>query len=80
VADVDGDERSDIVVAHGGWNAVGVYRQSNTGRLADEQLFAVPYASHYGATGLAVGDVTGEGRSDVLVADYNHGLVMLPGR
>jgi len=79
VTDVDGDERADIVTAHGGWNRVGVYRQNNHGQLLDEQLFPVPYASHYSPRALAVGDVTGDGRQDVLLADYNNGLVLLRG-
>jgi hypothetical protein len=79
VADVDGDARADIVTAHGGWNALGVYRQNNRGQLLDEQLFTVPYASHYHPRSLAVGDVTGDGRADVLLADYNNGLVLLRG-
>ena len=79
VTDLDGDSRADIVTAHGGWNDVGVYRQNNSGQLVGEQLFAVPYASHYHPRGLAVGDVTGDGRADVLLADYNHGLVLLRG-
>ena len=79
VADVDGDARADIVTAHGGWNALGVYRQNNRGQLLDEQLFTVPYASHYHPRALAVGDVTGDGRADLLLADYNNGLVLLRG-
>ena len=79
VADLDGDARADIVTAHGGWNEVGVYRQNNRGQLLDEQLFPVPYASHYHPRALAVGDVTGDGRADVLLADYNNGLVLLRG-
>jgi hypothetical protein len=79
VADTDGDHLGDVVTAHGGWNSVGVYRQKAAGGLADEQLFTAPYASHYEHRGLAVGDVTGDGRADVLLADYNHGLVLLAG-
>jgi chitodextrinase len=79
VADTDGDHLSDVVTAHGGWNSVGVYRQQAAGGLANEQLFTAPYASHYEHRGLAIGDVTGDGRADVLLADYNHGLVLLAG-
>jgi hypothetical protein len=79
VTDLDGDSRADIVLAHGGWNEVGVYRQSNVGQLLDEQVFPVPYASHYHPRALAAGDVTGDGRPDVLLADYNNGLVLLRG-
>jgi fibronectin type 3 domain-containing protein len=79
VADTDGDHLGDVVTAHGGWNSVGIYRQKAAGGLANEQLFTAPYASHYEHRGLAVGDVTGDGRADVLLADYNHGLVLLAG-
>jgi hypothetical protein len=76
-ADLDGD--ADVVTVHGGWNQLGLYRQSGAGRIGPEELYAVPYASHYSHRGLAVGDVTGDGRPDALLADYNHGLVVLPG-
>ncbi|HET7689227.1 MAG TPA: FG-GAP-like repeat-containing protein [Nocardioidaceae bacterium] len=77
IADVTGDGRADLVVAHGGWNTVGVYEQTTSGTLYSESRFTVPYASHYRQRGLAVGDVTGDGRADVLLADYNNGLVLL---
>jgi hypothetical protein len=37
VADVNGDARQDIVVAHGGWVALGVYLQQADGALMPEQ-------------------------------------------
>lgn len=77
-ADVTGDGRGDLVVLHGGWNALGVY-DSTPGTAPYETRYAVPYASHYDAAGLAVGDVSGDGKADVAVADYNHGLVLLRG-
>lgn len=77
VADVDLDGLEDVVTLHGGWSRAGVYVQTG-GRLASEDLYTVPYASHYGPHGLAVGDVSSDGRPDVVVADYNHGLVVLP--
>ncbi|MEV0426349.1 FG-GAP repeat protein [Micromonospora sp. NPDC050495] len=35
-------------------------------------------ASSYPGRGLAVGDLTGDGRPDLVLADYNSGLVVLP--
>lgn len=77
VADIDLDGRADVIVLHGGWLSLGVYRQLANGTLATEQLFSIPYASHYGTQGLAVGDFSGDGCPDVAIADYNAGLVTL---
>ena len=78
-ADVTGDGRGDLVVAHGGWNALGVYDAVQTPGTATEPRFALPYASHYDPDGVAVGDFSGDGKADVAVADYNNGLVVLRG-
>ncbi len=76
VADVNGDGKPDVLVAHGGWTALGVYLQA-AGVLGSEMLEPIPYASHYNPHGLAVGDIDNDGRPDVVLADYNNGLVIL---
>jgi hypothetical protein len=77
-ADVDLDGRADVVTLHGGWTNAGIYLQTDGG-LGTESLAPIPYASHYNPHGLAVGDVNSDGSPDIVVADYNHGLVVLPG-
>lgn len=77
VADINLDGRDDVLVLHGGWTKLGVYLQRADGTLAPEQLFDVPYASHYNAQGMAVGDFSGDGCPDIAIADYNAGLVTL---
>jgi FG-GAP-like repeat/Domain of unknown function DUF11 len=76
-ADVDLDGRQDVVTLHGGWLDAGLYRQAAGGTLAAEELYPLPYASHYEPHGLAVGDLDGNGSPDVALADYNNGLVVL---
>jgi hypothetical protein len=79
VADVNRDGRADVLTLHGGWNEAGAYLQQPGGGLSAEDLYAIPYASHYEAEGLAVGDFSGDGSQDLAIADYNHGLVVLYG-
>lgn len=77
VVDLDLDGRADVTTAHGGWQRLGVYRQAEDGTLATEELYHIPYASHYNPHGLAVGDINGDRSPDVVLADYNYGLVVL---
>lgn len=78
-ADLNGSSADDLLVLHGGWYALGVYEQLDSGRLAEEALFSLPYVSHYNPQGLDAGDINGDDIADVVVADYNQGLVVLLG-
>jgi hypothetical protein len=77
IADVNNDGRQDVILAHGGWVALGVYLQGRNGSLLPEELYPLPYATHYNPQGLAVGDINDDGLNDVVIADYNNGLVVL---
>ncbi len=77
VADLDGDGLRDVVVAHSGWQAVGEYAGIAGGGLSSEVLTALQSLSSYGPQGLAIGDLTGDGRPDIAVADTNKGLLVL---
>jgi hypothetical protein len=77
--DLDGNGLDDLLVLHGGWSRAGLYAQSRLG-LAPETLWQITYASHYGPTALAVGDVLRNDQCpDAFIADYNYGLVKLAG-
>jgi hypothetical protein len=75
-ADLNGDGRTDVAVLHSGWQHAGLYLQRPDGSLAPEILFPLPYGS-YGPQALAVGELTGDGRLDLAIADPNSGLVVL---
>jgi hypothetical protein len=78
IADVTGDGRKDIIVFHNGWNALGVYQQQANGMLPDEHLYGIPLGStpmnNHNFQSMAVGDINGDGKNDVIFADDNFGL------
>jgi hypothetical protein len=78
VLDVDMNGLEDIVVAHSGWNRVGVYYQAAPGVFGTEQIFLTgTAASAYGPAAMAVGDFTGDDMPDIALADRSAGLVIL---
>ena len=76
--DVTGDGRADLVVLHDSGDALGVY-DSTPGTMVTETRFPLPHGQGYAADALAIGDVSGDGRTDVAVADPDNGLVLLRG-
>jgi uncharacterized repeat protein (TIGR01451 family) len=81
-ADVTGDGRRDLVVGHDVPQSIdsviGVVA-STPGTAPVETAYTVPTGSGYDPGTLAVADVTGDGRPDVLAAGWLFGLVVLAG-
>jgi hypothetical protein len=77
VGDINMDGRTDVLVAHGGWEQLGVYLQNRDGSLAPEELYPITYASHYNRHAMAIGDLNDDHKPDVAIADYGAGLVVL---
>src|SRR6266540_1603137 len=79
LADLNGDGLLDVTLVHGGWGTFTVLLQRPDGRLGAHHGYDLPgYPTHLDFSGLAVGDVTGDGRPDVVTADYINGLVVVP--
>ena len=76
IADMDSDNKSDVVVLHSGWGSAGIYPQQGNGTLGTESLYSIPYKSWYYPQDISIGDVNNDGLSDVLIADGS-GLVVL---
>lgn len=77
LAAVNRDGLLDVVTAHGGWSLAVVSLQRPDGTLGRHPVYSIPFAT-YPPRSLAVGDVTGDGRPDLTIADYNSGLIVLP--
>jgi hypothetical protein len=75
IEDVNLDGFPDVVVAHGGWLRAGVYTRRASGGLDPEVLFDIPYYD-FGPQGLAIGDLNGDGRPDLVFAGPD-GLTIL---
>ena len=76
IADVDGDSKSDLIVAHGGWSTVSVYRQTTPGSFEVLEL-EYPYATHIYVRAMDVGDVNNDSRSDIVLIDWDWGIITL---
>lgn len=78
--DLNGDGRLDLFTLHNGWGAVGAYAQDLYGRLSAERLFDYPVlGSFWNKKGLALGDVTGDGRTDAVFTESGN-VVLMPGK
>lgn len=78
VADVNGDGRLDVVIAHYGWVNAGVYLQGSDGRLQTEELYPIPNnLNGHNLQGLVVADVNSDGQRDILLTDYYQRKLLL---
>ena len=78
-ADMNNDGKDDLLVLHGGWSSVG-YQQQVVGGLEEEFKYYTVQSGNPRSPAMAVADLNGDGCRDVALADYNYGLIVLPGQ
>ena len=81
-SDLNTDNLTDVVLLHRLANngaAVGFMLQNSTG-LTSEQLFTLPNPLLYNPQAMDLGDINQDGCTDVVIADYNQGLIVLQGQ
>lgn len=73
VADFDGDGKEDMVVSNAGSNTISVARNTSTkGEISFDHN--ITYYTSNGPSGIAIGDLDGDGRLDIAVSIFNAGL------
>ncbi|MCA6402768.1 MAG: VCBS repeat-containing protein, partial [Cytophagales bacterium] len=74
IGDLDGDGKADLAVANKGSNTVSVFR--NTGSAGTISYAAkVDFAADEGSYSVSIGDLDGDGKADLAVANYNSNTV-----
>ncbi|MGC5019075.1 S8 family serine peptidase [Micromonospora sp. DT47] len=73
-ADVNGDGRNDVVTLQS--TSVAVLPQQADGSFGAPGFSDMGYATHTSPQGMALGDIDGDNKIDVVTANYNYGLVL----
>lgn len=71
IGDLDGDGKPDIVVTDGTSGAISVFRNTNSGGVITGSSFAanVDFTTGGSGYGIALGDIDGDGKPDIVVAN-----------
>ncbi|MEW6305980.1 MAG: tandem-95 repeat protein [Verrucomicrobiota bacterium] len=75
VEDIDDDGKPDLIVANEGSGTISVLRNQNVAGSINQNAFAdkIDFVAGSGPTSVAVGDIDGDGRPDIVVANGFNG-------
>jgi hypothetical protein len=79
IGDLDGDGKPDLVLVNGGGNTVWIYRNISTNGTLAAASFAAPVILQLAGNpiGMALADLDGDGRLDVVVGDKQNSRVSI---
>lgn len=82
IADIDGDGKPDLIVVDDYNNAISIYRNISPNGILTTASFAPPVvlpatSGGYSPYGIAVADLAGDGKLDIVVTEYGDNLVSI---
>ncbi|WP_428233128.1 FG-GAP-like repeat-containing protein [Flavobacterium sp.] len=77
IGDLDGDGKSDLAVANANSHTISVFRNTTTSGSIGAASFAtkVDFATNYNPRSIAISDLDGDGKLDLVAANYVDGSV-----